>query len=617
MGRRRLLQSILLGLATLFLLVLALKFKPKIDTPAPVPPPRPSGRGEGSLSASGFRYVQLSGEKTDFVVTAEEVTETARGEKLLSRPVVVTPLPGGKEERASAARGSLDAATKTLRLYEGAKLESGGWTCESSGFRFTPEGEAVSEGPVTFSREGAKGSAELATYHRLRRRAVLQGSVRLDGEGGRAMRCSRLDLDLEAHRGTMEGPVTFSSPEGTLTSPRGTAQLTRENRLEAFDLLEPVRGEGPRGTLSAKTLRLEADPSGKIKVYRLRGGVHLASAPPEATEVTTESLDLAPSAAGSWSWSAPSALALRGRGEVAHARSGTGTFGAKEGPEAQLKGPVNGTGTQGDFEGENATLRGGAWTLRGDASACRGGDTLHADRLTWRPDGSGVAEGRARGARGGTGGKEPIEFSANRADLAAGGYPILLTGEATATTGGTRLSAPRIEVLSPERALASGGVVAALREAGGGESRLRSERAGFEGDKALAWAQGGVRAEGRNYTLEATRVEAHLDARRRAERLDARGEARFSGDQYDGEGDLVTYTPATESGEVRRDGRDAVVIQKRPYRRLAAPVIRFGPSRLETVGGEGQPARRGRLEGSSPRAGSPAPAPKSTKGGGR
>jgi hypothetical protein len=376
-----------------------------------------------------------------------------------------------------------------------------------------------------------------------------------------------------------------------------------------LELLAPVRGEGPRGALSSKSLVLEADAVGAVRRYRLRGGVRLTTAPPEPMELATESLDIVPAPTGAWDWAAPSAMVLAGRGEVAHAASGSGSFGSKAPPGANLRGPVRGTGEHGDFEGDAATLKGGAWSLRGSASLCRGGDTLRAERVTWRPDGSGFAEGRATGTRTPKDGGGPLTFAAHRADLSPGGYPIVLTGDARLETGTTVLEAPRAEILAADRALASGGVEATLREAGGAECRLRSERAGFEGNKSLAWAHGGVLAEGRNYTVEATRVEAHLDARNRAERLDARGEARFSGEEYDGEGDWLTYAPASETGEVRRDGRDALVIQKSPYRRLAAPVIRFGPSRVETLAAEGAGARRGRMEGAVPGPGRPAPAP--------
>ena len=147
--------------------------------------------------------------------------------------------------------------------------------------------------------------------------------------------------------------------------------------------------------------------------------------------------------------------------------------------------------------------------------------------------------------------------------------------------------------------LAEGGVSGLLQDKEAGESRLLAETAGYDGPGKLAWGQGAAWAQGRDYTLTASRVEAHLDAQRRVERYEATGEARLVGKDYDGEGDRLLYTPATRSGEAFRKGRDAVVVQKEPYRRLSAPVVRFAPSRAETLAG-GTPSRRGRLEGQAP-----------------
>lgn len=606
MERRRLLQTSILAIALLFLLFLALKFKPRMETPAPVPLPKLAGRAEGTLSAQQFRYVQHSGDKTDFVVTAQEVTDTAGGQKLLTRPVVVTPLPGGREERASGARGSLDVASKTFRLFGGASLESGGWTCRSEGFRFTPEGEAVSEGPVTFSRQGTYGRAEVATYHRGRRQAALEGSVVLDGDGGRSMRCSKLDLDLEAHGGTLEGPLVFISPEGTLTSPGGRVALTEDNNLDWVELAPPVAGSGPRGEVRSRRLRLETDPSGKVSKYIFLGDVHLAGAPPDRVRLSTEELALSSGGAGAWGWVAPGAVAFEGRGERARATSGEGTFGAGAEPTAKLAGPVRGSGELGDFEGDRANLRAGTWTLDGAASLCRAGDTLRADRIDWARDGSGRAQGRVEGSRGATARGDPLRFRAERARMVAGGYPIRLEGDAWVASGSVALSAPRVDILAPDRARAEGGVSGLIQDAQAGESRLLSDEAGYDGPGKRAWGQGAARADGRGYSLAADRIEAHLGAGGRAERYEALGNARFQGTEYDGEGDRLIYTPATKSGEASRQGRDAVVVQKEPHRRISAPVVRFAPSRAETLPG-GAPSRRGRLEGvaTAPKSDSP------------
>jgi lipopolysaccharide export system protein LptA len=597
--RRRLLQISILALALIFLLVLAFKFKPRLDTPAPVPLPRPKGRAEGTLSAQEFRYIQQSGDKTDFVVTAEEVTETAQGQKLLTHPVVVTPLAGGREERATGSQGTLDVSSKTFRLFEGATIESGGWTCQSEGFRFTPEGEAVSEGPVTFTRDDVRGQAELATYHRDRRQATLEGSVQLEGGEGRSMRCSKLSLDLEAHSGILEGPLTFTSSEGSLTSPRGRIALTDDNRLHLLELAPPVLGSGPRGEVRSQRLRVEADGSGKPARYIFLGDVRLTGAPPDAVRLTTQELGLEPGEKGAWNWKAPGALAFEGRGEKARASSGAGAFGANAPPSAQLTGPVRGSGELGDFEGARAGLKDGAWTLAGEASLCRAGDTLRADRIAWRRDGSGEAEGRVDGTRQPPDHREPLQFRGDRARMAAGGYPVHLEGDALVTSGAMTLAAPRVQIVAADRALAEGGVSGLLQDKEAGESRLLAETAGYDGPGKLAWGQGAASAQGRGYTLTAARVEAHLDPQRRVKGYEATGEARLVGKEYDGEGDRLLYTPATRSGEASRQGRDAVVVQKEPYRRLSAPVVRFAPSRAETLAG-GSPSRRGRLEGRAP-----------------
>ena len=599
MERRRLLQISILALALIFLLVLAFKFKPRLETPAPVPLPKPKSRAEGTLSAQEFRYIQQSGDKTDYVVTAEEVTETTQSQKLLTHPVVVTPLTGGREDRATGSHGTLDVSTKAFRLFEGATIESGGWTCRSEGFRFTPEGEAVSEGPVTFTREDMHGQAELATYHRVRRLATLEGSVHLEGNEGRSMRCSKLTLDLEAHSGVLEGPLTFTSSEGSLTSPRGRITLTEDNRLRLLELAPPVLGTGPRGEVRSQRLRVEADNSGKPARYIFLQDVRLTGAPPDILRLATQELSLDPGEKGAWTWKSPGALAFEGRGEKARASSGTGAFGSGAAPSARLAGPVRGTGDQGDFEGARAGLRDGAWTLDGEASLCRAADTLHADRITWRQDGSGEAEGRVDGTRQPPDHREPLQFRGNRARMATGGYPIHLEGDALVTSGTMALAAPRIQITAADRAEAEGGVSGLLQDKEAGESRLLAETAGYDGPGKLAWGQGAAWAQGRDYTLTASRVEAHLDAQRRVERYEATGEARLVGKDYDGEGDRLLYTPATRSGEAFRKGRDAVVVQKEPYRRLSAPVVRFAPSRAETLAG-GTPSRRGRLEGQAP-----------------
>ncbi len=581
MTKRRFLRGLILLAAILFLLVLAFKFKPRLDTPAPASPPSLPDVGQATLNTEEFRYVQHSGNEVDFVLTADEVRETPDGERLLTEPVVLVPGGDSDEDRATGRKGSLNPATRVVRIWGDARLEASSWTCDSSGFRFTPEGEVVSEGPVKFRRGEMRGSGELLRFHRFHRVLHLQGDVRFE-EGDRVMECGRSRVDLAAHNGSLEGGVKAELPEGTVTAPRGILKLTPDNRLQALRLVDSVKGDGPRGSFRSTFLTIDWNAQGRPQTYLLEEQVHVKTVGKEPWTVDTEKLHLVPEGADTWNWDSPGPMLMAGREETARAASGRGTFRGKE-AEAELAGPVEGEGALGTFSGASAQLAKGTWTLSGDASASRSGDTILADVIRWREDRSAEAEGNVRGKRAAGDEVKPMEFTSRTASMASGGWPLKLRGDVHVTRESMTITAPRMDIPDRSRLTASGGALAVSKDEDGGEDRMEGETLQYDGEKRLAWAEGDAKGEGRDYTVTANRVEVRLDEQDHPVSYLALGDARFQGTDYEGEGDRLTFDPKTKSGEAYRESSKAVVVQKNPYRRLAAPRVKFSPSRLEAV----------------------------------
>jgi lipopolysaccharide export system protein LptA len=264
---------------------------------------------------------------------------------------------------------------------------------------------------------------------------------------------------------------------------------------------------------------------------------------------------------------------------------------------------VSGTDRRGDFKGDRATMRAGDWTLIGHAEVTKPGERLTAERVTFKKDGSSEAEGDVRGWRKGKTDKEPeTAYAADRSKAASGGYPAKLLGNASVARGGMTLKAPTIKAADERSALAEGGATATFVQEGQGTSTVTAPTIRYEGKDRLATAEGKgdqrATGKGKDYTVTGDLLRAILDEQEKPLRYEAEGTATFVGALYDGQGDLLSYEPATEMGRAVGRERDAVVVQKNPYRRLAGPVVDFAPKHLE-VQTAGSP-RRGYLEGIKP-----------------
>lgn len=589
-------------LFTGFLLLLAYKFKPKLDMPAPGPPESERRTPRGTLSAKGFRYVQQSGGTVEFEITAASVTEGRAGTKLLTEPVMTIPGQG----KAWAREGSFEPSTQTLRIWDDAHIShAAGWDAASSGFRLTPEGEILSEGDVALSRLDAKGWAELLRYQRKAQVAYLEGKVRFE-QADKRLRCSRIIVDFSLHSGQIVGPVEFTSLQGDLRAPEGTLALSEKNELTGVSLGSPCTGEGPRGSFSARTLVADIGEKGALSALHLRRNAAVTLSGPAPSTLRTALLDLVPGERDSWAWTAPQALTVEREGGKADAASGKGEFGGSAPPSADLAGPVHGKDARGTFRGDRATLKGGEWTLVGHAAVERTDDWVKADTITYRQDGSSYASGSVTGWRRPQGQPE-FTFASDKAHAGARGFPALLEGNAKALREGLDLAARRIRVKDADDASAEGDAVAVFKAKDGSTQRVRADLLTFRGNEHRATAQGSARAEGKDYWVEAPEIVAFLDEKNAPVRYETEGDSRFDGPAYEGRADRLLYEPATQAGRAYGKGRNAVVIQKDPYRRMSGPAIAYAPKRFEVLPAE-QASLRGSLEGvQPPRAKEPAP----------
>jgi lipopolysaccharide export system protein LptA len=611
--RRRLLKVLFSTLFTGFLLLLAYKFKPKLDMPAPGPPETERRTPRGTLSAKGFRYVQQSGSKVEFEITAASVSEGRAGTKLLTEPVMTIPGQG----KAWAREGSFEPSTQTLRIWDDAHVShAAGWDAASSGFRLTPEGEILSEGDVALSRLDARGWAELLRYQRKAQVAYLEGKVRFE-QADKRLTCSRIIVDFSLHSGQIVGPVEFTSLQGDLRAPEGTLALSEKNELTGVSLGSPCTGEGPRGSFSARTLTADLGERGALTALHLRREAVVRLAGPAPTTLRTALLDIIPSEKESWTWTAPQALTVEREGGKADAASGTGVFGGSAQPSADLAGPVTGKDARGTFRGDRASLEGGDWTLTGHAVVQRPEDWVKADAVTYRQDGSSSASGNVTGWRKPKDQPE-FTFASDRADAGAGGFPAVLEGRAKAARDGLDLAAKRIRIRDADTSDAEGDAVAVFRAKDGSTQRVRADLLRFEGREHRAAAEGNARAEGRDYRVEAPKILAFLDEKNAPVRYETEGDSRFDGPAYEGRADRLLYEPATQAGRAYGKGRNAVVIQKDPYRRMSGPAIAYAPRRFEVLPAE-QASLRGSLEGVQPpqekkTAASPTSSPKPQEG---
>lgn len=603
MGRRKLVQGILGALFVLFLLVLVLKFKPQQEMPAPAPPPEGVRGVEGSLSATGFRFVEENGSSVAYDLTAKRVTEAKDGGKMLEDPVIVFPGQG----KATGRKGSFDPAAKTCRIWDDARLDhAGGWQASSSAFRVTPEGEMVSEGPVQITRGALSGSAELLRYNRNSQMANLEGSVRFR-QGESTMACQRVQADFATHTGHLSGPVVLTGKQGVVRAPQGTLLMGPDNRLKGIVLGTPCVGQGPKASFTARTLQADLGKDGQITAIHLEEEAEISTPGPPTSTLHTRLVDLTPHPEVGWDWSAPDPLEVDREGALVTAPSGRGTLPDKGSWTARLTGPVNGKDARGTFSGEAAELTAEAWTLTGHARADRAGDTLTADRITRRADGSTLSEGDVRGLRK-TPGAPDLTFTALRAEAGPTGYPAKLEGKAVLVRGGMTIEAPSVTVRDAQDAVAEGGATGRWKEEAGGQDTVTSQTLRYDGSRHRAQAEGEAKVTGRGYTLTGNQVTALLDAQNRPIRYEGSGNCHFEGTDYSGEGERLNYDPATRIGEAFGPNRNAVVVQKKPYRRVEGPAVLFGPKRLEVSRGASAMVR-GTLEGvQPPKAAPPQPA---------
>jgi lipopolysaccharide export system protein LptA len=660
--RKKLLQGVFSSVFLLFLVLLAVRFRPRVEMPAPLKSDALSRGGEGTLSAEGVTHVQEAEGKVQFELQSREVTEAGEGCRRLKDPVAIFPGRG----KAWGRQGEYDPARKTLRIWEEASLSDGkDLTAESTGFRLTPEGEVVSEGPAAFSRPGSRGRADLLRYLREAGKAHLEGNVVLE-TGQASLAATALDVDLDGHRGTLVGPVTVSSPDGTVEAPAGKLLLDESNRLKEVVLGSPAHGKGARGTFAAREAAVEMDPRGQVRRVRLEGEVRLTQEGEPPSTLETGRLFLVPASGGGWSWEAPGALRAARADAVTEAPRGTGSFGGTGEPEALLPGPVTGRDNRGTFSGDEARLRGADWTLLGHARSEREGDTLEAREITRRGDGSLLARGEVRGrhraagvpetaytadeaaaggggvppprprrgpgGRGGRGrggaprppggggragggpaaaGAPATPNPAAAAAAAAGGYPAELHGKARVEREAVTLEAPHIHLEDAQTALALDGT-GRFTDGKGQVHTVKGARLLYQGKEHRAEAQGEASAEGEGYRVEADLLTALLDDRNQPLRYEGEGKCRFSGPDREGTSDRLAYDPATGKGTAWGERTPAVVLQREPRRRAEGYVVAFAPGTLEVLPGDGVLAR-GRLQGVPPAS----PRPTAPREGGR
>lgn len=594
MDRRRFYQGLLTVALVAFLAVLALKFRPKVDSPRPVALPGAGSGVSGTLTTTGFRYVQEEAGKTAFVLTAQKVTERGGESRDLEGPRLTLPGTSG-ETVLSGAQGLFDPTTKTLRVFGGGRLlRPDGWTALSEGFRMTPEGELVAEAEVTLSRRELQGTADLMRYDRETEKAYLEGHVRFQDTAGRRASCTRLMLDLAAHTGALSGPVAIETPQGRVDAPQGQIVLGPDNAVQEVHLGSPATGEGPAGRFRTDRLVLTAGPGGALERLSLEGAVRAEAATGEILE--TGRIALAPGPADRWAWSAPGALTVSKSGDRMEAPSGTGAAGGGRPFLAQLPGPVRGDGPSGRWSARRASVEGPVRTLEGEVEASRPGETLTADRVVIRADGSQEAFGHARGTRA-TKGAPQLRFRADHALAAPSGYPVALDGNVGVARELLTLVSPAATVKGPALAEATGGVL--VRNTGPrGEETLRARKVVYDGDAALVTATGEARGDSQGYTLKAAEVRAFLDAAGNPERYEAQGAAELDGPARAASGDHLTWEPARQAGTAEsQDGR-AVVVQKNPYRRAEGPKVAFLGDAVTVSGATA--GRRGYLESAPP-----------------
>jgi len=598
--RKKLLQGVFSTVFLLFLVLLVVRFRPRVEMPAPLKSDALSRGAEGTLTAEGVTHVQEAEGKVQFQLQSREVTEAGEGRRRLKDPVAVFPGQG----KAWGRQGEYDPDRKTLRIWEEARLSDGkDLTAESTGFRLTPEGEVVSEGPATFSRPGSRGRADLLRYFRDAGKAHLEGNVVLE-TGQASLAATAVDVDLDGHAGTLVGPVAVSSPDGTVEAPAGRLLLDEKNHLKEVVLGSPAHGKGARGTFVARQAAVEMDPQGQVRRVRLEGEVRLTQEGKPPSTLETARLFLLPVSGGGWNWEAPGTLVAARADAVAEAPRGTGSFGGTGEPEALLPGPVTGRDSRGTFSGDEARLRGADWTLLGHARSEREGDTLEAREITRRGDGSLLARGEVRGRHRAAGVPDTVT-TAEEAAAAAGGYPAELHGKARVEREAMTLEAPHIHLEDAETALALDGT-GRFTDGKGQVHTVKGARLLYQGKEHRAEAQGEASAEGEGYRMEADLLTALLDDRNQPLRYEGEGKCRFSGPDREGTSDRLAYDPATGKGTAWGERTPAVVLQREPRRRAEGFVVAFAPGTLEVLPGDGALAR-GRLRGVPPA--SPRPAP--------
>lgn len=592
MNREKIFKSLMFLLVVLLLLLL-FRFRPRIEGPRKLEPPSVTEAGV-TLSGKDFRYEERAGGETKYVVTADEVLETSRVEKELTRPVVVIPREGGPGDRVLGDKGTLSLSRQEVRISGNARVELGNsMTISSPAFRLTPQGEVVSEGRAVIRKDQMTGAADILRYDRERRVAHLEGNVELGGPGT-TFRAGRIGIDLKNHSGEIDGPVMAQKEDSKLEAPRGTMVLDSDNRLKSLTLMTPARGETPSVSFASDFGDYRFEKDGTVKEVVLRGNASIVQKAPGQAKLETSVLSLTRSEGKAWDWKAPGEVRMERGEEKITALGGSGAINGAD-FTGILDGPVRGWDGTAEFSSGSARIAKGDFELIGDAQVVKGSETIRANRMTLFKDGGKRAEGSVSG-RSVTRGGEVFDFSADKAVTGKSSYPVKLSGN-------VRIFSPRIDFNGGEATFLSARSMTACKgasvavEGHGNPVFLYGSELAYDEEAGKIEASGNPSAtDGKSRLSASERIELVFDSQKKAEKVTAFGSAVYESENYSAKGDRIVYFPKEKKGEVSSDRGKAVVTEKTPYRLVTGKKIGFGNKELGITGEKGE-AHRGKIEG--------------------
>ena len=179
------------------------------------------------------------------------------------------------------------------------------------------------------------------------------------------------------------------------------------------------------------------------------------------------------------------------------------------------------------------------------------------------------------------------------------GYPAHLEGHVKVHRGGLDLTSVRARILDEQTAEATEDAVAVFKAKDGAVDTVKGDTLTYEGAKHVATAVGTARADGKDYWVTAPKLYAFLDENNAPQRYETEGDSDFDGPAYKGQAERLIYVPATQQGRAYGYRKNAVVIQKNPYRRTSGPAVAYSDKQVEVLPLE-QPSPRGSLEGVQP-----------------